>query len=275
MTTELEINGEKVRTIIDTGAGGSIISEDLRERLGLPIVKDKSYFKGLGGKKFKSKGYAITTLKYGEHLEIGTRLAIVPGEKNVVLLGNDILSMFEIEITGNELTLKKDGKFVTVPISTVKIEYDQEIEDSDSSDESSEEEIEEQNDEMEISLLDKKKVYMEILLTNVETLEENLKKEIWKNEERNNEFKEWKGWLIKRLDEVCNELERRHQEYGLEREKLEKKTISKVVGLLEKWKERINEELILEMKERQNFCIGLIKRILNWIEEQKKKDKTK
>ena len=275
METKLEINGREVKTILDTGAGGSIISEDLRRELGLPIVKCKYVFKGIGGAKCRAKGYVIVDLEYKDQLNIRTQLAVVKGEMKRVILGNDVLNSFEKEIRRNntEIVLRREGKEVVLPVSTVKYQIEENEEDS-SSEESSEEsteEDEEQNNEMEIDLLDRKKIYMEILVTNIETLDEDLKKEIWKNQEKDREFKEWKGWLIKRLDEVCNELDRRHQEYELEREKLEKKTITKAEELLRKWSGRINEEVIPEMRMRQSFCLGLITRILDWIEKQKMK----
>jgi aspartyl protease family protein len=104
---EAFINGVKVPVIVDTGATGVAISEQLAARLGLQSKTAIRANTATG----VSIGYAVrlTSVKLGgiEAKDVGA--AIVPGLGNEVLLGMSFLGRMDIRLYQGTMTIKQEN----------------------------------------------------------------------------------------------------------------------------------------------------------------------
>lgn len=146
ITVKMRVKEEPVVVIIDTGAAVSIISESLRSKLNIPIWKEvKNSYSGISG-KVRSLGQVITTIEYRDQFEVEAKLGVLRMNREYILLGNDILSKFKIEIDykNKRITFEKGGERVEIPVEFMK---EQELDLSSDEESDSEESLDEDSDE--------------------------------------------------------------------------------------------------------------------------------
>ena len=91
MKADLEVEGQIVRVIIDTGAAISVITNKLRKKLGIPIFgKSKLRCTIANGEKIEALGKARITIRYEDELEIEKEVEVIDSSEEDLILGNDI-----------------------------------------------------------------------------------------------------------------------------------------------------------------------------------------
>lgn len=104
-----EIDGEKVRFLVDTGASDIVLSRGDAERLG--IDTDGLLFSGRAGTangQVRTAPVWLKTFQVGDILDRDVRANVNDGSMEISLLGMDYLRRFDrIEITGDQLVLER------------------------------------------------------------------------------------------------------------------------------------------------------------------------
>ena len=85
---ELEVNGEIIRTIIDTGAATNIITNKLRKRLNIPIREgSNAIFSMANGNKVTPLGKVKVEMEIDEDMSIRIVAHVIEYGKEDLLLG--------------------------------------------------------------------------------------------------------------------------------------------------------------------------------------------
>ena len=150
--SDLIINGQEIKVLIDSGAATNIITNKLRKRLGIRIERpSKTIFTMANGKKTPSLGETEIRIEITEEIEIPVTVQVIDSVKEDLILGTAFLVRKEGEINfGKEkLIIKHKGKQITIPIQCMKEEQDNETDDSETEKEDYEQ-YEEVDEELEI-----------------------------------------------------------------------------------------------------------------------------
>lgn len=262
---KMGIKGMEILTVLDTGAAASIIPEWMRRELEIPLRGSMSRgYKGIGG-VVPSIGYVVTRMNYKDQLDKEVRLGIVDLDIDYMILGNDVLKDFNVTVNYEDekviLEDVEERRKIWIPVKFMKRDSDIESSDEEDWDDWNKNEEKEKDESIQ---------NMEIMLTNIEELEKDLKEEIWKNELRNKTFIDWKEWLMEKLRQMDFRLAEWYREYEQNKGKVEIKQPEKIIETLQNWLKEV-EKVIPELRYRQEFCKTVIKRILDWIGEQQKK----
>jgi len=153
--SDLMINGQEVRVLIDSGAATNIITNKLRRRLGIRIKRpSKTIFTMANGKKTPSLGETEIRIEITEEIEIPVTVQVIDSVKEDLILGTAFLVRKEGEINfkKEKLIIKHEKKQITIPIQCMKEEQDNETDDSETESEESEKEDYEQYEEIDEEL---------------------------------------------------------------------------------------------------------------------------
>ncbi|GET04493.1 ribonuclease H-like domain-containing protein [Rhizophagus clarus] len=88
----LRINGKEVRIIIDSGAAVSVISNNLRKKLGIDDIRpSRSSFTIANGTKVASIEKIKIMLEINDNIKIPVVIEVMDKDREELILGNDIL----------------------------------------------------------------------------------------------------------------------------------------------------------------------------------------
>ena len=120
MRADLEVEDQLVSVIIDTGAAISVITDKLRKRLGVPILK-KSKFRCTiaNGERIDALGTAKITIRYENELEIEKEVEVIDSSEEDLILGNDIWKKLNVSIDfeNKEMRIERQEETVVIPVS--------------------------------------------------------------------------------------------------------------------------------------------------------------
>jgi len=198
---ELEVNGEIIRTIIDTGAATNIITNKLRKRLNIPIREgSNAIFSMANGNKVTPLGKVKVEMEIDEDMTIPIVAHVIESGKEDLLLGSE----WFVDMKGNidfgkrKLTVEHKDEKIEIPIyftrnEDIESESSEESSDEENNTEESENEYEkyEENEELEAYQVDEyeKEMWEEIKdKKEEERTETYLNNENDKNDENDKEF---------------------------------------------------------------------------------------
>jgi predicted aspartyl protease len=172
MKTILNIEGERVKVIIDTGAATSVITNKLRKELDIPIRKGSNIrFILADGNKVAALGKTEIRIQINNK-EIPIEVKIMDSKEKYIIIGNDILKKWNANIDFEEkiLEIMNNNEEIIIPIEYEKNKMVRsEIIESDTS--SNETEYTSESEELEYETGEEKEIH-----TIVES-EENLENE--------------------------------------------------------------------------------------------------
>lgn len=160
MKTILNVEGERVKVIIDTGAATSVITNKLRKELDIPIQKGSNVrFILADGNKIAALGRTEIKIQINKN-KLPIEVEIMDSKEKYIILGNDVLKKWNANIDFEEkiLEITNNDEEIIIPIEYEKNKMvkSETIESETSSDEieytsESEEELEyEEEEEKEI-----------------------------------------------------------------------------------------------------------------------------
>ena len=86
------INGEEMKTLIDSGAATNIITNRLRKRLGVQMKRpSKTIFTMANGKRIPSLGETEIMIEIDEEIEIPVTVQVIDSIKKDLILGTAFL----------------------------------------------------------------------------------------------------------------------------------------------------------------------------------------
>lgn len=109
MLKEVTVDDTRFNALVDTGSQVTIINEDVYHKIKPRQLLDITiYLTGFGKNEVKSLGCFQTILKI-DHKEFPCTMHVVPTEamNNSIIIGNDVLSMAEVIINADGITLCK------------------------------------------------------------------------------------------------------------------------------------------------------------------------
>ena len=145
MRADLEVENQIVSVIIDTGAAISVITDRLRKKLRVPILR-KSKFRCTiaNGERIDALGTAKITIRYEDELEIEKEVEVIESSEEDLILGNDIWKKLNVSIDfeNKEMRIERQEETVVIPIS-----YERSLEEFEEYESSSDEEEYESDNE--------------------------------------------------------------------------------------------------------------------------------
>lgn len=91
------VSAIEVEAIIDTGADGTLVPQDLLDQIGAPFV-DQAYLRGVTGDRQPVEMYLIT-VRVAALTFSGIRVAALP-VGDVMILGRDVLNQLHLGLVG-------------------------------------------------------------------------------------------------------------------------------------------------------------------------------
>lgn len=122
MKTILNIKGEKVKAIIDTGAATSVITNKLRKELDIPIRKGSNIrFILADGNKIAALGKTEIRIQINNK-ELPIEVEIMDSKEKYIIIGNDILKKWNANIDFEEkiLEITNNNEEILIPIEYEK-----------------------------------------------------------------------------------------------------------------------------------------------------------
>ena len=144
MKAELNVEGEIIEAIIDTGAAMNVMTNTLRRKLGIPIkFASRERCTLANGEVIASLGMTEIGIHMSEELNIVIEVQVIDSTGEELIIGNETLSNLDTEINfeREDLTWHIEGETIIVPMKYVQ--QDGQYEESDYE---REEEIEEEDD---------------------------------------------------------------------------------------------------------------------------------
>jgi predicted aspartyl protease len=161
MKTILNVEREKVKVIIDTGAAMSVITNKLRKELNIPIQKRNNIrFILADGNKVAALGRTKIEVQVNNK-ELPIEVEIMDSKEKYIILGNNILKKWNANIDFEEkiLEITSNNEKIIIPIEYEKNKMiKSEIIESDTSD-SEIEYTSESEEEVEYEKEDKKEIH--------------------------------------------------------------------------------------------------------------------
>lgn len=117
------IKNRDIPMLIDGGSQISVISDDLRKRLGLPLrVDGKHYIKGIQGQARRLLGICENTTVLIGGIEVNIHFFVSENPSQEAVLGQGVLVQTEASMDYHkhglvEMTLRKDGRVVTLCVT--------------------------------------------------------------------------------------------------------------------------------------------------------------
>src|SRR5438094_818905 len=148
---KIEIKGNVMEAIVDSGAATNIITKGLLEKLGIKITESSNaVFSNVNGKKVPSLGKVDIKVKI-ENIEIPMKVQVIDSTKRDLILGTEILAEVKgkINFEKNELKIEYNGKEIRTPIfyNRKKLEIQEEYQEFEEEfEEFEEEDLEEEDD---------------------------------------------------------------------------------------------------------------------------------
>ncbi|GBB94937.1 hypothetical protein RclHR1_24450003 [Rhizophagus clarus] len=115
----LRINGKEVRIIIDSGAAVSVISNNLRKKLGIDDIRpSRSSFTIANGTKVASIEKIKIMLEINDNIKIPVVIEVMDKDREELILGNDILGKKDsvIDFENKEVRIIEQEEVVSIPI---------------------------------------------------------------------------------------------------------------------------------------------------------------
>ena len=153
----------EIRALVDTGAGTSAISNELRENLNIPIIKKSNVVLRIAdGKSIASLGIAELEVEIDQGVKIPLEVEVIDSKQRDLILGTNLLKHGIIDMGKGLLTIRMNNREYEIPIDCERRNKgnesssesddteEDELEDSEESDETeseSDEEYEEGNEE--------------------------------------------------------------------------------------------------------------------------------
>jgi predicted aspartyl protease len=128
MKAELEINGEIIEVIVDSGASTSMITDNLRRRLNIPITS-ASKTRGImaNGEKAASLGKVTLEIRIDDEIIIPIIAEVFESKSETVLIGNNFLNKVSaiINYPDKILEIISKDEIIEIPIDCeLKEEWD-------------------------------------------------------------------------------------------------------------------------------------------------------
>ncbi|PKY59912.1 hypothetical protein RhiirA4_483051 [Rhizophagus irregularis] len=106
-----------IRALVDTGAGPSVITNELRKELNIPITKKSNVVLTIAnGKSIASLGRAEIKIEIDENLEIPLEFEVIDSKRKDLILGTDLLKYGIINMKEGLLTIELDNEIYEIPI---------------------------------------------------------------------------------------------------------------------------------------------------------------
>uniref|UniRef100_U9UWX1 Peptidase A2 domain-containing protein n=1 Tax=Rhizophagus irregularis (strain DAOM 181602 / DAOM 197198 / MUCL 43194) TaxID=747089 RepID=U9UWX1_RHIID len=106
-----------IRALVDTGAGPSVITNELRRELNIPITKKSNVVLTIAnGKSIASLGRAEIKIEIDENLEIPLEFEVIDSKRKDLILGTDLLRYGIINMKEGLLTIEWDNGIYEIPI---------------------------------------------------------------------------------------------------------------------------------------------------------------
>jgi hypothetical protein len=114
---EIEIKGNKIYALLDTGSGKNVMTEKAREKLQLNEMKpSKRRFIIGDGKRVASKGKVKTEIRI-DNVCIPMEFEVIESTEEDIILGTKLLDKIgNIDYMKEEATIYYDGQVATKPI---------------------------------------------------------------------------------------------------------------------------------------------------------------
>lgn len=122
MRGKLPINREWRDVMIDTGAAVNVITNEVKEDLGLKIVKGSRVRCVLAnGDKIASKGKTMLELEIGENI-VPIEVEVIEANGYEIIIGNETLQEVNanIDFKDKVVTLEIDGDTLEIPVSCTR-----------------------------------------------------------------------------------------------------------------------------------------------------------
>src|SRR6266496_956844 len=151
---KIEIKGNVIEAIVDSGAVTNIITKGLLEKLGIKITESSNaVFSNVNEKKVPSLGKVDIKVKI-ENTEIPMKVQVIDSTKRDLILGTEILAEVKgkINFEKNKLKIEYNGKEIRTPIfyNRKKIKVQEEYQEFEEEfEEFEEEDLEEEDDDEE------------------------------------------------------------------------------------------------------------------------------
>jgi predicted aspartyl protease len=143
MKAELNVEGEIIEAVIDTGAAMNVITNKLRRKLGVPIRHaSRERCTLANGEVIASLGMIDIGIRMDEEIIIPIEVQVIDSIGEELIIGNETLSDLDTEINfeREELVWQYEGETLHVPIRYVREE--EQFEESDCE---REEEVDDEN----------------------------------------------------------------------------------------------------------------------------------
>jgi hypothetical protein len=119
MRAELEVNGQIVEAIIDSGAAISTISTTLREKLRVPITRTSKFRCKLADeKRVAVLGKVELEIRIDDEVTIPILVNVIESKEEMLLIGNSFLQKMKaiINYEGKTLEMENDEEIIEIPI---------------------------------------------------------------------------------------------------------------------------------------------------------------
>ncbi|GET51528.1 ribonuclease H-like domain-containing protein [Rhizophagus irregularis DAOM 181602=DAOM 197198] len=111
------IEGKMIRALVDTGAGPSVITNELRKELNIPITKESNVVLTIAdGNNIASLGRVEIRIEIDENLEIPLEFEVIDSRRRDLILGTDLLRYGIINMKEGLLTIEWDNGIYEIPI---------------------------------------------------------------------------------------------------------------------------------------------------------------
>src|ERR1700742_1485760 len=136
-----------IRALVDTGAGPSVITNELRKELNIPITKKSNVVLTIAdGKNIASLGIAEIEIEINEELGIILEVEVIDSKRKDLILGTDLLKYGIINMKEGLLTIELNNEIYEIPID-FKGKKNVNFEESDSESDGNSEDIEDINND--------------------------------------------------------------------------------------------------------------------------------
>ncbi|PKB98273.1 hypothetical protein RhiirA5_431654 [Rhizophagus irregularis] len=115
------INGKAIRALVNTGAGSSTITNKLRKKLNIPIIKKSNVILTIADEKsIASLGIAEIDIEIDDELGLTLEVEVKDSKRKDLILGTDLLKHGIIDMKEQLLTVELDGEIYEIPIDYEK-----------------------------------------------------------------------------------------------------------------------------------------------------------
>lgn len=124
---QIEINGEEMNAIVDSGAGSSVITEEIRKKLQIGKLKSSTKkFIIANGIKVASKGKIEIKIDFGE-IEIPIEFEVIDSTEEDIILGTSWMHRkIYMDYIKDEVTIYYEGNEIVKPMYYYRIKENKE-----------------------------------------------------------------------------------------------------------------------------------------------------